>query len=65
MLALITASDLSKELSASANKDVMPTVWGPALPSQIAQGYSLVERIQPSPRDSFGRHDDTTKVMDA
>ena len=61
---IITDVDLSEELSAGANEDVMPNAWGPTPPSQITQGYPMVEGTAFS-YDSFGMHDDTTKVMDA
>src|ERR1700704_6518956 len=40
---IITNGDLSEELSAGANEDVMPNVWGSPPTSQITQGYPMVE----------------------
>jgi hypothetical protein len=57
---IITNVDLSEELSTGANQDVMPNVWGPTLPDR--QGYSEGTAFS---YDSFGMHDDTTKVLDA
>src|SRR5216683_3069548 len=61
---IITNVDLSEELSAGANEDVMPNAWSPTPPSQVAQGYPMIEGTAFS-YDSFGMHDDTTEVMDA
>src|SRR5215475_5902036 len=59
---IITNVDLSEEFSAGTNEDVMPNVWGPAPPSEVTQGYPMVEGAACS-YDGFGMHDDTTKVM--
>ena len=61
---MITNIDLSEELSASANEDMLPNARGPTPPSQVAQCYPMVESTACA-YDSFGMHDDTTKVMDA
>ena len=40
---MITYVDLSEELRAGTNEDIMPHAWSPAPSSQISQGYTMVE----------------------